>query len=165
MADNPLDEPSGKLTDTDDADNNNNNGLGEREDANKAANRPDQDECTIYKFPWAVALLWCLGVLCLALLISQCIMCSSLVCKCVKTEVEEREPSVFEGAEDSCDEDKIYNKKHPYRIDYDNRDIYKTTNNYDQYALDQAAESDVAVGRDEETTRAKSRPKHRRANR
>lgn len=62
-------------------------------------------------------------------------MCSSMVCRCVKTEVEEKEPSVYEGATD--DED-LYNKRNPYRIDYDNNDIYKTTNNYAPYRLEEA---------------------------
>lgn len=73
-------------------------------------------------------------------------MCSSLMCRCVKTEVEEREPSVYEGATDY--EDDQYNKRHPYRIDYDNRDIYKTSNNYAPYRLDEAE--------------AKSRTKHKK---
>ena len=94
------------------------------------------EECTIYKFPWVITLLWCMGILLLAMLISHCIMCSSLVCKCVKTEVEETEPSIYEGASD--DEDNLYNKRnHPMRIDYDNRDIYKTSNNYEPYNLDE----------------------------
>uniref|UniRef100_A0A6G1SJE2 Cuticlin N-terminal domain-containing protein n=1 Tax=Aceria tosichella TaxID=561515 RepID=A0A6G1SJE2_9ACAR len=94
----------------------------------------DDDECTIYKFPWVITLLWCLAILLLASIISHCIMCSSMVCRCVKTEVEEREPSVYEGETD--DEDNLYNKKnHPMRIDYDNRDIYKTSNNYEPYCV------------------------------
>lgn len=95
----------------------------------------DQDECTIWKFPWAITLLWCLGILLLAMIISHCIMCSSMVCRCVKTEVEEREPSVYEISDN---EDDAYNKRHPYRIDYDNRDIYKTSNNYEPYKLEEA---------------------------
>lgn len=71
----------------------------------------------------------------LAMIISHCIMCSSMMCKCVKTEVEEKEPSVYEGATDY--EDDVYNKKHPYRIDYDNRDIYKTSNNYAPYSVEE----------------------------
>lgn len=69
--------------------------------------------------------------------ISHCIMCSSFVCRWVKTEVEEREPSVYEGAT-TDDEDSLYNRKtHPLRIDYDNRDIYKTSNNYAPYDLNE----------------------------
>lgn len=99
------------------------------------AKRNQEDECTIYKLPWVITLLWCMGILLLASIISHCIMCSSMVCRCVKTEVEEREPSVYEG--DTDDEDNLYNKKnHPMRIDYDNRDIYKTSNNYEPYNMD-----------------------------
>lgn len=93
-----------------------------------------EDECTIWKFPWAITLLWCMGILLLAMLISHCILCSSFVCRKVKTEIEEREPSVYEGATD-YDDDELYNKRHPYRIDYDNKDIYRTSNNYDPYKL------------------------------
>lgn len=118
---------------------------GEREPINV----DNPDECTIWKFPWAITLIWVLGILLLASLISHCIMCSSLVCRCVKTEVEEQEPSIYEGATDY--EDDLYNKKHPYRIDYDNRDIYKTTNNYAPYNLEEAQK--------------KSRHKHKRGSR
>lgn len=102
----------------------------ERENGNQ------QDECNIYKFPWLITLVWCLAILCLAMMISHCIMCSSLMCRCVRTEVEEREPSVYEGATDI--EDDQYNKRHPFRIDYDNRDVYKTSNNYAPYTLEEA---------------------------
>lgn len=120
--------------------------------ANGNGNSTSQDECNIYKFPWAVALLWCLAILCLALLISHCILCSSMVCKCVRTEVEEREPSIFEGGTDYSRDN--FDKRHPYRIEYDNADIYKTANNYDPYCL----ESDV------EQTEPKKR-KHKRGQR
>lgn len=106
----------------------------ETTDRNKPGSDGGNEECTIYKFPWVITLLWCLSILLLAMVISHCIMCSSMVCKCIKTEVEEREPSVYEDETD--DEDNLYNKKnHPMRIDYDNRDIYKTSNNYEPYDL------------------------------
>jgi len=54
----------------------------------------------------------------------------------VKTEVEEKEPSVYEDNTDY--EHDTYNKRHPYRIDYDNKDIYKTSNNYAPYNLEEA---------------------------
>lgn len=109
------------------------------------------DDCTIWRFPWVITLLWCMGILLLAMIISHCIMCSSLVCRCVRTEVEEREPSVYEGATTDNDDD-LYNKRHPYRIDYDNRDIYKTSNNYEpNYRL--------------EETETKSRHKSRKSSR
>lgn len=63
-------------------------------------------------------------------------MCSSLVCRCVRREVEETEPSVYESNTDF--EDDQYNKRHPFRIDYDNRDVYKTSNNYAPYTLEEA---------------------------
>lgn len=120
--------------------------------------RPEEDDCTIWKFPWLITLLWCMGILLLAMIISHCIMCSSLVCRCVKTEVEEREPSVYEDDE-TDDEDKLYNKKnHPMRIDYDNRDIYKTSNNYDPYCLDETETAPPGKGR----AGRKSKPAQRR---
>lgn len=82
-------------------------------------------------------------------MILNCVVCSSFFCRCIKTEVEETEPSIYEGATDY--EDDQYNKKHPYRIDYDNRDIYKTSNNYAPYNLEEA--------------QAKSRQKHKRSSR
>lgn len=77
----------------------------------------DKDECTIYKFPWLITLLWCLGLMLLTMIIFNCILCSSLTCKCVKQEIEEQEPSVYES--DEYDDD-----KHTYKIEYDNKDIY-----------------------------------------
>lgn len=100
------------------------------------------EECTIWKFPWVITLLWCLGILLLAMIISHCIMCSSMVCRCVKTEVEETEPSIYEGASDSDDDrNRVVSgdgkqKKSKYTIDYDNKDIYTTSNNYSTYNLD-----------------------------
>lgn len=121
-----------------------NDEAGERETINANSGNSNQtdakqaeDECTVWKFPWLITLLWCMAILILALLISHCVICSSLVCRCVKTEVEEQEPSIYEGASD-CDDDRLYNKRHPYRIDYDNRDIYKTSNNYAPYNLEDA---------------------------
>ena len=112
-------------------------GAGGQQDSLGKPKPGDEDECTIWKFPWLITLLWCMGILLLAMIISHCIMCSSLVCRCVRTEVEEREPSVYEDDE-TDDEDNLYNKKnHPMRIDYDNRDIYKTSNNYEPYNLDE----------------------------
>jgi hypothetical protein len=111
-----------------------------------AAKRDQADECDIYKFPKLITLLWCMAILLLASLISHCIMCSSMVCKCVKTEVEEREPSVYEYETD--DEDNLYNRKnHPMRIDYDNRDIYKTSNNYEPYNMDDCNEDGQSKSR------------------
>lgn len=106
---------------------------GESESFNATLNNADS-ECNIYKLPWALALLWCMGILLLAMMISHCILCSSLVCRCVKTEVEEREPSVYEGATDTDDDLQSATK----RIDYDNKDIYKTSNNYAPYSLEDA---------------------------
>lgn len=122
--------PSAKLIESEDT------GETERETTTGTRNKQTvpEDECTIWKFPWAITLLWCMGILLLAMLISHCILCSSFACKKVRTEVEEREPSVYEGATD-YDDDELYNKRHPYRIDYDNKDIYKTSNNYDPYKL------------------------------
>lgn len=105
---------------------------------NETGNSTTQGDCTIWNFPWAIALFWCLGILVLALMISHCIICSSLVCKCIRTEVEEREPSIYEGATDYSQDN--YDKRHPYRIEYDNRDIYKTSNNYDPYCLESDTE-------------------------
>lgn len=139
---------------------------GERESAttpttsitNAEKKNGENDECNIYKFPWVITLLWCMGILLLAMIISHCIMCSSLVCKCVKTQVEEREPSVYEDDASDDDEDNLYNKKnHPMRIDYDNRDIYKTSNNYEPYSLDEAQAHEERA-----RTKAKSRESKRR---
>lgn len=132
-----IDQPSGRLRDSDSI----GDETGERESINGNGNTnqtdPKQDECTVWRFPWLITLLWCMAIMILALLISHCIICSSLMCKCVKTEVEEQEPSIYEGASD-YDDDRLYNKRHPYRIDYDNRDIYKTSNNYEPYSLEDA---------------------------
>lgn len=140
--------PNGRLIETENelfpatSDSNNQNG-------NNSANANQSDECTIYKFPWAVSLLWCLGIMCIALLISHCILCSSFVCRCVKKEVEEQEPSIYGDGSSIVDYDatkqssknKLSGTKHPYRIEYDNRDIYRTSNNYAPYCLDDDAES------------------------
>lgn len=114
--------------------------------------KPKEDECTIWKFPWLITLLWCMGILLLAMFISHCIMCSSLVCRCVEKEVKEREESIYEDDE-TDDEDKLYNRKnHPMRIDYDNRDIYKTSNNYEPYCLDE-----TQAGRGEKNRKKESK--------
>lgn len=147
--------PAAKLTDLNNADLNDETTSVERENAEKANSDArdrnpglNSDECTIWKFPWVITLLWALGILLLAMVISQCIMCSSMICRCVKTEVEEREPSVYEGDSDDYDDDNNLNvnnkskhykeKKSTYTIDYDNRDIYKTSNNYAPYNLEEA---------------------------
>jgi len=133
---------------------------GEREGSpgNNAKKTAEEDECTVWKFPWLITLLWCMAILLLAMIISHCIMCSSLVCRCVKTEVEEREPSVYEGASDLGDEDSLYNKKtHPMRIDYDNKDIYKTSNNYEPYTLDDERSGDDRSPRQRENNRRRNR--------
>lgn len=141
--------PSAKLSDTEERANGRLADSNEESAAEREGSSPNQaanpDECTIWKFPWAITLIWCMAILLLAMIISHCIMCSSLMCRCVKTEVEEKEPSVYEGATDY--EDDRYNKTHPYRIDYDNKDIYKTSNNYAPYRL--------------EETQSKSRSKHK----
>lgn len=139
--------------------------VGERENApnseapRRQGDKGGEDECTVWKFPWLITLLWCMAILLLAMIISHCIMCSSLICRCVKTEVEEREPSVYEGATDLDDEDSLYNKKtHPMRIDYDNRDIYKTSNNYKPYTLD-----DDCREQDQDDRRRSNKRRHKSA--
>lgn len=57
--------------------------------------------------------------------------------------MEETEPSIYEGASDYGDDSnqvvgKNNKKKSKYTIDYDNKDIYTTSNNYAPYNLEDA---------------------------
>lgn len=139
---------------------------------NNSTSGQNQD-CTIYRFPWAVSLLWCLGIMCIALIISHCFLCSSLVCRCVRKEVEEQEPSIYGDGSTIVDYDASNNKpikskgtkQHPFRIEYDNRDIYKTSNNYDPYKLnenyvEQHNDDDDFVDNNRERDRKSKRSRH-----
>ncbi|XP_054154993.1 uncharacterized protein LOC128953531 [Oppia nitens] len=50
-------------------------------------------ECNEWRFPWLIVLCIVLTVLLVLMLLVNLFMCSSLSCRCVKTEVIEREPS------------------------------------------------------------------------
>lgn len=63
------------------------------------------EECTAWKVPWLVSLCICLAILLLIMLIVNIFMCSSLTCRCVKTDVEEKSDSSIEDYD-------------PYRFDY-----------------------------------------------
>lgn len=61
-------------------------------------------ECTEWRFPWLITLCICLAIMLLTMLLLNLFMCSSLTCRCIKTDVNEKEPT-----------DDDYN---PYRADW-----------------------------------------------
>lgn len=79
-----------------------------------------------------------MAIIIVGMSIFHCILCSSLTCKWVKSEVEEKTESIYEESDygDSTDEDRraisgaTNIKKYPVKIEYDNKDIYKTQPNY-----------------------------------
>lgn len=50
-------------------------------------------ECTEWRFPWLITLCICLAIMLLVMLLLNLFMCSSLTCRCAKTEVNEKEPT------------------------------------------------------------------------
>lgn len=52
-------------------------------------------ECTEWRFPWLITLCICLAIMLLVMLLLNLFMCSSMTCRCIKTEANEKEPSDF----------------------------------------------------------------------
>ncbi|XP_054152876.1 uncharacterized protein LOC128951654 [Oppia nitens] len=63
-------------------------------------------ECTEWRFPWLITLCIILAILLLLMLLVNMFMCSSLTCRCIKTEIEEQEP------------DQTVDEYDPYRADW-----------------------------------------------
>ncbi|CAG2109006.1 unnamed protein product [Medioppia subpectinata] len=63
-------------------------------------------ECTEWRFPWLITLCIVLAVLLLLMLLLNMFMCSSLSCRCIKTEIVEQEP------------DETVDDYDPYRADW-----------------------------------------------
>ncbi|CAG2176789.1 unnamed protein product [Oppiella nova] len=63
-------------------------------------------ECTEWRFPWLITLCIVLAVLLLLMLLLNMFMCSSLSCRCIKTEIVEQEP------------DETIEEYDPYRADW-----------------------------------------------
>lgn len=79
-------------------------------------------------------------VLVLALLVSQW-----FVCQCTRAASQPEDEAREVGADDNQtdadqdqDDDTTFNQRHPNRIEYDNRQIYRTSNNYGPYKLREA---------------------------
>ncbi|KAH7636420.1 zona pellucida-like domain containing protein 1 [Dermatophagoides farinae] len=73
-------------------------------DALMDANQSDL-ECTEWRFPWLITLCICLAIMLLVMLLLNLFMCSSLTCRCIKTDVNEKEPTDFDDYD-------------PYRADW-----------------------------------------------
>lgn len=52
-------------------------------------------ECTEWRFPWLITLCICLAIMLLVMLLLNLFMCSSMTCRCIKTEENEKEPSDY----------------------------------------------------------------------
>nr|XP_027196716.1 uncharacterized protein LOC113791176 isoform X3 [Dermatophagoides pteronyssinus] len=68
------------------------------------ANQSDV-ECTEWRFPWLITLCICLAIMLLVMLLLNLFMCSSLTCRCIKTDLNEKEPTDFDDYD-------------PYRADW-----------------------------------------------
>lgn len=115
-----------------------------------ALEHPDSDklECTEWRFPWLITLCICLAIMLLVMLLLNLFMCSSMSCRCIKTEANEREPTDDFGEYDPYRADwTAPNSLHGSRYSLENARQRANAHHSGYTSTDETIHSDTTSGR------------------